>query len=305
MNKLMSKMLKATSVSGSAIMADSQFFNAKDSVSTPLPILNIAFSGELDGGFTSGIVVLSGESKTFKSNLALYCLKAYLDKYDDAIGILFDSEYGIQPSFLKSFGIDPNRLIHIPIEHIEMLKFDFIKKLENIEKGEHVFFLVDSIGQISSKKEVDDTNDEKSTVDLTRAKSIRSLLRLITIQLNKKELPCILINHVYVEIGGMFPKTIIPGGCVLARTKVRLSDNSYKNIEDFVVGDMVTTKDGPKLVTDVWNPETLFNGNPECFEIEFEDGFKVTCSDSHKFIVDNKWVHAEDLIIGSEITLLA
>ena len=199
-------------------MAESQFFNAKNTVSTPLPILNIAFSGDVDSGFTPGITVLAGESKTFKSALALYCLKAYLAKYEDAIGVLYDTEYGITPEYIKSFDIDTSRVIHIPVEHIEQLKFDFMKKLEGIEKNDHVFFLVDSIGQISSKKEVDDTADEKSTTDMTRAKSMRSLLRLITVQLTKKELPCILINHCYVEIGPMYPKTVIPGGTAVTYT---------------------------------------------------------------------------------------
>jgi hypothetical protein len=97
------------------------------------------------------------------------------------------------------------------VEHVEQLKFDFVKKLEEIKNGDHVFFMVDSIGQISSKKEVEDATNEKSVADMSRAKAIRSLLRLVTIQLAMKNLPCFLINHVYQEIG-MFPKTIIPGG---------------------------------------------------------------------------------------------
>lgn len=212
MSKLMDKMLKSGSVSGASVMASSTFFNSKVMVTTPLPILNIALSGEVDGGFTPGIGLLAGDSKTFKSLISLYCLKSYLDKYPDGIGVIYDTEYGITPDYIKSFNIDPSRVIHIPVEHVEQLKFDFVKKLENIEKGEHVMFIVDSIGQISSKKEVDDTHDEKATTDMTRAKSIRSLLRLITIQLVKKELPCILINHCYVEIGPMYPQVVIPGG---------------------------------------------------------------------------------------------
>lgn len=209
----MDKLLKVGSVSGSALMSNSQFFNAKAMVSSELPTLNVAFSGDVDGGFTPGVTLFCGESKTFKSMLALYCLKSYLDKYSDAIGILYDTEYGIQPDAIRAFGIDPERIIHIPVEHIEELKFDFTKKLENISRGDHVFFLVDSIGQISSKKEFDDTHDEKSTVDMSRAKSLRSLMRLVTIQLVKKEIPCIMINHVYVEIGGgPYSKTVIPGG---------------------------------------------------------------------------------------------
>jgi RecA/RadA recombinase len=221
MSKLMDKLVKNCTVSGASVMSESSFFNSSSMVPTPLPILNIAFSGDINGGFTPGISVWCGESKTFKSAISLYCLKAYLDKYSDAVGIIYDTEYGITPSYIKSFGIDSSRVIHIPIDHIEQLKFDFSKKLESIEKGEHAFFLVDSIGLLSSKKEIDDTHDEKSTVDMTRAKSMRSLLRVITSSLVKKELPCFLVNHVYSEIGAMYPKTIIPGG-----TSVTYSSNA-------------------------------------------------------------------------------
>jgi hypothetical protein len=96
-----------------------------------------------------------------------------------------------------------------------------MKKLDEIKEKEKVFFLVDSIGQISSRKEIDDAMDEKSVADMTRAKALRSLFRMITIQLAKKDLPCMMINHVYIEIGAMYPKTIIPGG-----TAVTYSSNN-------------------------------------------------------------------------------
>lgn len=218
---LLDKMLKAGSTSGASVLAESSFFTEKDMVNTPLPILNAAFSGELDGGFTSGLTVLAGESKTFKSALALYCMKAYLDKYKDGIAIFYDSEFGVTQEYLNNFGLDCSRIIHIPVEHIEHLKFDFVKKLDEIKKGDHVFFLVDSIGQIASKKETDDAMDEKTVADMTRAKALRGLLRLITVQLTIKDIPCIMINHVYQSIGGMYPTTVIPGG-----TSVTYSSNS-------------------------------------------------------------------------------
>jgi RecA/RadA recombinase len=210
MNKLMNKLIKLGSA-GSTILTESDMFKPQDLVKTSLPIINIAYSGDIDGGFGSGLTVLAGESKTFKTALALYCLKAYLDKYENGIGILYDSEGGCNPQYIRSFGIDPARVMHVPVEHVEQLKFDFVKKLEGIEKGDKVFFMVDSIGQIASKKETDDASDEKSVADMTRAKAIRSLLRLVTVQLNKKLLPCFMINHVYQEMG-LFPKTVIPGG---------------------------------------------------------------------------------------------
>jgi RecA/RadA recombinase len=212
MASLMERMEKLGSVSGASIMSESGFFNVKDVIPTRLPILNIAFSGSVDGGLVPGLTILAGASKSFKSALSLYCMKAYLDKYPDAVALFYDTEAGISLDFMKNFGIDPSRVLHIPVEHVEQLKFDMVKKLEDIKKGEKVFILVDSIGQISSKKEVEDAIDEKSVADMTRAKAIRSLLRLVTIQLTKKDIPCIMVNHVYDSIGGMFPTKVIPGG---------------------------------------------------------------------------------------------
>lgn len=239
-NALASKLLNSGSTKGASLMSESSFFKDKEFIPTQHPVLNIAFSGEVDGGLVSGLTILAGESKTFKSALSLYCLKAYLDKFPDAIGILYDSEFGITEEYIKSFDLDPSRIIHIPVEHIEHLKFDFVKKLEAINKGDRVFFIVDSIGQIASKKETEDAIDEKSVADMTRAKAIRSLLRLITIQLTLKDIPCIMINHVYQSIGGMYPTTVIPGG-----TSVTYSANQL-----FVITKS-QEKDGTELTG--WN----------------------------------------------------
>jgi RecA/RadA recombinase len=266
---MMERLLKSTSVTGSSMLSESSFFTAKNMVKTSMPILNIAFSGEVDGGFAPGITVLSGDSKTFKSALSLFCLKAYLDKYDDAIGILYDTEYGITPDYVKSFGIDPTRVIHIPVEHVEQLKFDFVKKLEEINKGDHVFFLVDSIGQISSKKETDDAHDEKSVADMTRAKAIRSLLRLITIQLTKKELPCFLINHVYVEIGAMYPKTIIPGGTAMTYSANQIFVIT-KSQEKGTDGEL----DGWKFTINVHKSRGVKEKSKLPFQVMYESGIQ-------------------------------
>ena len=209
---LRDRLLKAGSTSGAAVMSQSAILKKKDFINTNLPVLNIAFSGEVDGGMSSGLTILAGESKTFKSALSLYCMKAYFDKYPDAFAIFYDSEFGISEDYIRGFGLDPDRIIHVPVEHIEQLKFDFVKKLNEIQDGERVFFMVDSIGQLSSKKETDDAVDEKSVADMTRAKSLRSLLRMVTLRLAKKDLPCIMINHVYSELNSLYPRTVIPGG---------------------------------------------------------------------------------------------
>lgn len=208
---LLEKMLKTGSIKSSSVLAKSSFFNAKEAIPTDLPILNIAFSGSLNGGLLPGLTVVAGASKSFKTMLSLYCMKAYLDKFDDGVAILYDSEFGITPEYLESFEIDINRVIHVPIENVEQLKFDIVKKLDSVEKKDNVFIMIDSIGNLASKKEVEDAENEKSVADMSRAKSLKSLFRIITPHLTTKNIPCIAINHVYQEIG-MFPKAIVSGG---------------------------------------------------------------------------------------------
>jgi len=210
-SSLMAKMLKSGASSAFAsVLSESAFFNNKDVIQTDLPILNLAFSGSLDGGLVPGLTLFAGESKSFKTLLGLYCMRAYLNKYPEAIAIVYDSEFGITPEYLMAYNIDTSRVLHIPIEHIEQLKFDMVQRLNDIERGDKVFIMIDSLG-LGSKKEVEDALDEKSVADMTRAKALRSFLRIITPQLTTKNIPCIAINHIYKTME-MFSKNVVGGG---------------------------------------------------------------------------------------------
>ena len=212
MSRLLEKLSSTGSIKNSTSLAETVKNLNTYVVPTKVPIINIAFSGDINGGFSPGITVLAGESKTFKSMLSLYALKAFQDKFQDGVCLFYDCEYGITEQYLNAFGIDMDRVIHIPIEHVEQLKFDISKKLEAIdEKDEKVFILVDSIGNLASKKEVEDALVENQAQDMSRAKAIRSLLRIITPLLIKKSVPCFLVNHVYQE-QKLYGQTIIPGG---------------------------------------------------------------------------------------------
>lgn len=208
---LIEKMLKSGSIKSSSVLSKSKFFNIKDTTPTDLAILNIAFSGTLDGGLLPGLTVVAGESKSFKTMLSLYCMKAFLDKHETGVALLYDSEFGITPEYLIGFGIDTDRVIHIPITDVEQLKFDMLHKLQAVEANEKVFVMIDSIGNLASKKEVEDAENEKSVADMSRAKSLKSLFRIVTPYLTTKSIPCIAINHIYKELG-MYPKSIVSGG---------------------------------------------------------------------------------------------
>jgi len=212
MSTLLEKMLKTGSTKTSSVLSTSPFFNQKDVTPTELPILNIAFSGSLDGGLLPGLTVIAGASKTFKTMLSLYCMKAYLNKHPEGIALLYDSEFGITPEYIQSFDIDIDRVVHIPIKDAEELKFDLIQKLETLSSKDDVFVMIDSIGNLASKKELEDAQNEKSVADMSRAKGFKSLFRMITPYLTTRSIPCVAVNHTYKEIGGMFPKDIISGG---------------------------------------------------------------------------------------------
>jgi RecA/RadA recombinase len=141
----------------------------------------------------------------------LLLAKSYLDKYEDAIVLFYDSEFGSPQSYFDSFGIDTNRVLHTPITDIEQLKFDAMSQINNIERGDHVIIIIDSVGNLASKKEVEDALEGKSVADMTRAKQMKSLFRMVTPHLTIKDIPMIVVNHTYSEMG-LFPKQIVSGG---------------------------------------------------------------------------------------------
>jgi RecA/RadA recombinase len=137
--------------------------------------------------------------------------KSYLDKYEDAALLFYDSEFGTPQSYFDSFGIDTSRVLHTPLTDIEQLKFDVMQQLTQLERNVKLIIIIDSIGNLASKKEVEDALAEKSVADMSRAKQVKSLFRMITPHLNLKDIPMIVVNHTYMEIG-MFPKAIVGGG---------------------------------------------------------------------------------------------
>lgn len=211
MSSLLDRLKTAGTVKLSNTLDKSVFFKAKDQTPTSIPIINVALSGRLDGGLTSGITSLAGPSKHFKSLAGLILVKSYLDRYKDAVCLFYDSEFGITPDYIRANGIETERVLHIPIEHVEQLKFDISKRLDEVKRGDKVIVFIDSVGNLASKKEVEDAMEGKSVADLTRAKQLKSLFRIITPHFTTKDLPCVVINHTYME-QGLYPKTIMSGG---------------------------------------------------------------------------------------------
>lgn len=211
MSDLLNKLRKNTTIKDSDILADSKFFNAKDMVSTTVPAINIALSGKINGGFVPGLTIWAGPSKHFKTSFSLLMAKAYMDKYQDAVMLFYDSEFGTPQAYFNSFGIDTSRVLHTPITDVEQLKFDIMQQLEEIKRGDHVIIVIDSVGNLASKKEVEDALKQNSAADMTRAKQLKSLFRMVTPHLNLKDIPLVVVNHTY-QTQEMYSKAVVSGG---------------------------------------------------------------------------------------------
>jgi hypothetical protein len=208
---LMDKIKKNSTIKESSVLMNSKFFTSRDLISTSIPVLNVALSGKIDGGFSSGLTMWAGVSKMFKTGFSLLMAKAYMDKYPESVLMFYDSEFGSPQSYFTSFGIDLNRVLHVPIMDVEQLKFDIMQQLNNIERGDKIIILIDSIGNLASKKEVEDALDSKSTVDMSRAKNLKSLFRMVTPHLAIKDIPMVVINHTYKTME-LYSKDVVGGG---------------------------------------------------------------------------------------------
>lgn len=208
---LLEKIKKNSTIKDSAILSKSKFFTEKDMVPTDVPMINVALSGKLDGGIIPGLTMWAGPSKHFKTAFSLLMAKAYMDKYPESILLFYDSEFGTPIKYFETFQIDMNRVLHTPLTDIEQLKFDIMQQLKEINRGDKLFIILDSIGNLASKKEVEDALEGKSVADMSRAKQVKSLFRMVTPHLNIKDISMVVVNHTYKEIG-MFPKDIVGGG---------------------------------------------------------------------------------------------
>ena len=207
----MDKLKKNSKLDHTSILSESKFFNEKDMVPTHVPMMNVALSGSVDGGLAPGLTILAGPSKHFKTSFALIMASAYLKKYPESVVLFYDSEFGSPQSYFEQYDIDPARVLHTPITNVEELKFDLVNQLEGLERDDRVCIVIDSIGNLASKKELEDAINEKSVADMSRAKSLKGLFRMCTPYLAMKNIPMIAVNHTYKEIG-LFPRDIVGGG---------------------------------------------------------------------------------------------
>ena len=208
---IMDKLKKNSKLKNTEVLSESKFFNEKDMTPTDVPMVNVALSGSIDGGLAPGLTVLAGPSKHFKTSFALLMAAAYMKQHAEAVMLFYDSEFGSPQAYFEQFDIDTSRVLHTPITNVEELKFDMMAQLEALEREDKVIIVIDSIGNLASKKEMEDALNEKSVADMSRAKALKGLFRMATPYLAMKNIPMLAVNHTYMEIG-LFPKAVVGGG---------------------------------------------------------------------------------------------
>jgi RecA/RadA recombinase len=233
--KLMKSLPKNSMVS---VLSESDYLDKGVVCSTDIPAINLLLSGKLDGGVIPGITQLVGDSRTFKSLFCLVAMSAYLKKYPDATAVFFDSELGSRKEYFESADIDMSRVIHIVVRTVEELKVNVVNILSQVEKNEKVFMFVDSISQLASNKEIDDAMNADVKVDLTRAKAINSLFRMITTDLSVKKVPFFCINSFYSDMANKYAEANIKGGkqIFLSSDTILMVSRSQEKVDGEFVG---------------------------------------------------------------------
>lgn len=232
---LAERLLKNSTISKTRTLDESVIYTKASPITTPIPAINVALSGSIDGGLLPGLLQLAGPSKHFKTAFGLLLISTFLKSHKDGIVLMYDSEFGTPESYIRTFDLDQKRIIHTPITNIEELKHDIMTQLQEVKETDKVCIFIDSIGNLASKKEVEDAIDGKSVADMTRAKQLKSLFRMVTPHLTLKNIPMIVINHTYKEMS-MFPKDIVGGGT-----------GSYYSANDIWIIGRQQEKDGTEL----------------------------------------------------------
>jgi hypothetical protein len=296
---LRDRMLKTSTIKKTTILKESPIFKARKFYDTGIPIINLALSGDVDKGLYAGVTLVAGPSKHFKTKFSLEMMAGFLRNSKNGVGLVYDNEFGSPAKYFESSNIDQERVVYTPIMNMEELKFDIIKQVEQITDEDEVFILIDSIGNVASKKELDDAMEGESKQDMTRAKMMKSIFRMLTPYTHTKNICLVAIGHTY-QTQEMYSKSVVSGGCLVKGTLLK-TPSGLIPIEKLIPGQFVNTLEGEKEIIHVWNPDTLEEGEPECYEIEFEDKYKIICSENHKFLINGQWIEAKNLIEGYDV----
>ena len=219
-------------------------------------IFNALLSGTIYGGLPSNkITAIAGESATGKTFFVMGMVKSFLDSNPDAGCLYFESESAITKQMVIDRGIDPSRMVMIPVTTVQEFRTQAIKVLDSylakkVEDRRPMMMCLDSLGMLSTTKEVEDTSDGKETRDMTRAQVLKAAFRVLTLKLGRAGVPMVVTNHTYDSMG-LFPTKEMGGGSGLkyaASSIIFLSKKKEKDGTE-VIGNIVHCKNHKSRLT--------------------------------------------------------
>ena len=256
--KFIDDLVKATGNEYANIVADGVAAGDVDAfVDTGSYIFNALLSGSLHGGLPSNkITAIAGESATGKTFFALGMVKQFLEDNPEAAVMYFESESAITREMIEERGIDSNRIVIVPVVTVQEFRNQAInildRYLETPEKDRpKMMFVLDSLGMLSTTKEIEDTAEGKETKDMTRAQIVKAAFRVLTLKLGKAKVPLIITNHTYDVVGSMFPQKEMGGGSGLkyaASSIIYLSKRKEKDGTE-IVGNIIHCKNYKSRLT--------------------------------------------------------
>ena len=226
-------------------------------IDTGSHIFNALLSGSIYGGLPSNkITAIAGESATGKTFFLMGIVKNFLDKNPNAGVIYFESESAITQQMVIDRGIDPNRMVIMPVTTVQEFRTQSLKVLDAYlqqpeSNRQPLFLCLDSLGMLSTTKEVEDTADGKETRDMTRAQVLKAAFRVLTLKLGRAKVPMVVTNHTYDVVGSMFPQKEMGGGSGLkyaASSIIYLSKKKEKDGTE-VVGNIIHCKNHKSRLT--------------------------------------------------------
>ena len=213
-------------------------------------IFNALCSGSIYGGLPSNkITALAGETSTGKTFFALGLVRSFLEMDEDAGVVYFESESALSKDLIEEKGIDGDRVIIVPVVTVQEFRQQAIRILDKyLQQAESerkpLMFVLDSLGMLSTTKEIEDSEAGKETRDMTRAQIVKSIFRVLTLKLGKSNVPLIVTNHTYDVVGSYIPTKEMGGGSGLkyaASTIIYLSKKKEKDQSE-VVGNLIKAK---------------------------------------------------------------
>ena len=220
-------------------------------------IFNALLSGIVNVGFPANkITAVAGESATGKTYFLMGIVKSFLDSNPNAGVIYFESESAITKQMVIDRGIDPKRMVMMPVTTVQEFRTQSLRVLDKyLERDEAdrqpMFICLDSLGMLSTTKEVEDTAEGKETRDMTRAQVLKAAFRVLTLKLGRAKIPMVVTNHTYDVVGSMFPTKEMGGGSGLkyaASSIVYLSKRKEKDGTE-VVGNIIHCKNHKSRLT--------------------------------------------------------